>query len=67
AQPQAPSAQTPRTQTAAAPALPAEDQQKPTARVAPADPGGGPPNPMDAEVKAAGAAESVAPGAAKKD
>ena len=72
AQPQSPatdrpSERTPNTQAAAAPALSADDQQKPTARVAPADPGGGAPTLLDEEVKAAGAAESGAPSAVKKD
>ena len=72
AHPQAPatdrsSEQTPKTQTAAAPALSDDDQQKPTARVAPAEPGGGPPIGMDAEAKAAGSVESVATSVVKKD
>jgi hypothetical protein len=72
AQPQAPAAERPseqthKSQTAAAPALFADEPQKPSPRVASTDPGGGPPTPMDAEVKAASAAESAAPSAAKKD
>ena len=62
-----PSEETPKEPAADARASSADDQQKPTARVATTEPGGGTPTPMDAEVKAAGVAQTATPSVAKKD